>query len=60
MYSSETAARHLTGLRTTAMEYGLFSQRSDGAIVVDAIDYQSGAADASFHFVITPSGALTM
>jgi hypothetical protein len=40
--------------------YGLFSQRSDGAIVVDAIDYQSGAADASFHFVITPTGTLTM
>jgi hypothetical protein len=39
--------------------YGLFSQRSDGAIVVDAIDYQSGAADASFHFVVTPSGTLT-
>jgi Calcineurin-like phosphoesterase len=40
--------------------YGLFSQRSDGAIVVDAIDYQSGAADASFHFVVTPTGTLTM
>jgi hypothetical protein len=39
--------------------YGLFSQRSDGAIVVDAIDYQSGAADSSFHFVVTPAGALT-
>lgn len=39
--------------------YGLFSQRSDGAITVDAIDYQSGTADASFHFVVTPAGALT-
>ncbi len=39
--------------------YGLFSQRSDGAIVVDAIDYQAGTADASFHFVVTPAGALT-
>ncbi|MGO8994787.1 MAG: hypothetical protein ACLQVI_15835 [Polyangiaceae bacterium] len=39
--------------------YGLFSQRSDGAIVVDAIDYQTGAADSSFHFVVTPTGAPT-
>jgi hypothetical protein len=39
--------------------YGLFSQRSDGAIVVDAIDYQSGTADSSFHFAVTPAGALT-
>ena len=39
--------------------YGLFSQRSDGAIVVDSIDYQSGAADSSFHFVVTPTGVLT-
>jgi hypothetical protein len=39
--------------------YGLFSQRSDGAIVVDAIDYQSGTADSSFHFVVTPTGTLT-
>jgi len=39
--------------------YGIFSQRSDGAIVVDAIDYQSGAADSSFHFVVTPTGTLT-
>jgi hypothetical protein len=39
--------------------YGLFSQRSDGAITVDMIDYQSGQADASFHFVVTAAGALT-
>jgi hypothetical protein len=39
--------------------FGLFSQRSDGAITVDAIDYQSGTADAKFHFVVTPAGALT-
>lgn len=39
--------------------FGLFSQRADGAIVVDAIDYQSGMADAKFHFVVTPAGALT-
>ncbi len=39
--------------------YGLFQQRADGAIVVDMIDYQSGAADPSFHFVVTPTGTLT-
>ncbi|HEY2516055.1 MAG TPA: hypothetical protein VGI39_34525 [Polyangiaceae bacterium] len=39
--------------------FGLFSQRSDGAIVVDAIDYQSLQADSSFHFVVTPTGTLT-
>jgi hypothetical protein len=39
--------------------FGLFSQRCDGAIVVDAIDYDTGAADSSFHFVITPQGTIT-
>ncbi len=39
--------------------YGLFSQRSDGAIVIDAIDYQSGQADPSFHFAVTPAGVVT-
>jgi hypothetical protein len=39
--------------------YGLFSQRCDGAIVVDAIDYMTGMADSSFHFVVTPTGAAT-
>jgi len=39
--------------------YGLFSQRCDGAIVADAIDYQTGAADSEFHFVITPAGTIT-
>jgi hypothetical protein len=39
--------------------YGLFSQRCDGAIVVDAIDYMTGATDGYFHFVATPDGALT-
>lgn len=38
--------------------YGLFSQRCDGAIVVDAIDYMTGAADSSFHFVSSPTGAI--
>jgi hypothetical protein len=39
--------------------YGLFSQRCDGAIVGDEIDYMSGATDSEFHFVITPSGMIT-
>ena len=39
--------------------YGLFSQRCDGAIVVDEIDYMSGATDGHFHFVITPAGTIT-
>jgi hypothetical protein len=44
---------------TTNYGYGLVSQRSDGALVVDAIDYQTGLADASFHFVVTAEGKLT-
>ncbi len=39
--------------------FGLFSQRCDGAIVADEIDYMSGATDSQFHFVIKPTGALT-
>lgn len=39
--------------------YGLFSQRSDGAIVVDAMDYMTNKPDTSFHFVIKPNGTLT-
>jgi hypothetical protein len=36
--------------------FGIFNQRSDGAIVVDMIDYQTLKADPSFHFVVTPTG----
>jgi len=39
--------------------FGLVQQRSDGAIVVDEIDYTTGAPDPSFHFVVTPTGTLT-
>jgi hypothetical protein len=39
--------------------YGLVTQRSDGNIIVDEIDYMTGAADSSFHFVVTPTGTLT-
>jgi hypothetical protein len=40
--------------------YGLLSQRCDGAIVVDEVDYMTGATDSYFHFVVTPTGAPTM
>jgi hypothetical protein len=39
--------------------YGLFSQRCDGAIVVDEYDYMTGATDSYFHFVVTPDGTIT-
>jgi hypothetical protein len=40
--------------------YGTFKQREDGAIVVDEIDYMTGATDPTFHFVVTPAGQITM
>jgi hypothetical protein len=39
--------------------FGTFKQRSDGAIVVDEVDYMTGATDPAFHFVITADGLLT-
>jgi hypothetical protein len=39
--------------------YGLFSQRCDGAIVVDEYDYMTGATDSYFHFVVKADGTLT-
>ncbi len=39
--------------------FGIFSQRGDGAIVVDMIDYKALTADSSFHFVVTAAGTLT-
>jgi hypothetical protein len=36
--------------------FGLFSQRSDGAIQVDAIDYKTGLADSSFSFAVHADG----
>jgi hypothetical protein len=39
--------------------FGTFQRRaSDGAIVVDAVDYMTGATDPSFHFIITADGLL--
>jgi hypothetical protein len=39
--------------------FGVFSQRADGAIVGDMIDYQSGLADNLFHMVVKPDGTFT-
>jgi hypothetical protein len=37
--------------------FGLVTQRADGAIQVDAIDYQSKQADASFRFALKADGS---
>jgi hypothetical protein len=37
--------------------FGLFRQRADGAIVVDMIDWRTGAADPAFHFAAYPDGS---
>jgi hypothetical protein len=37
----------------------VMSQRSDGAIVGDMIDYMSLQALSEFHFVVTPEGTVT-
>jgi hypothetical protein len=37
--------------------FGLFSQRPDGAIEVDMIDWQTGRADAAFRFAVAPDGS---
>jgi hypothetical protein len=39
--------------------YGLFSQRCDGAIVVDEYNYMTNATDSYFHFVVKADGTLT-
>jgi hypothetical protein len=36
--------------------YGVFSQRADGAIVVDAIDAATGLADSTFRFAVKADG----
>jgi hypothetical protein len=37
--------------------YGIFSQRADGAIVVDMIHWKTGEADSSFHFAVGADGS---
>jgi hypothetical protein len=39
--------------------FGVFAQRSDGAVVVDMVDYETLATDSYFHFVVKPDGTLT-
>jgi hypothetical protein len=40
--------------------FGLITQRSDGAIMVDSYDYSTMKADSSFHFVVKPDGTPTL
>ena len=42
---------------TKGWGFGLFSQRPDGAIQVEARDYQTGAVDTSFTFAVNPDGS---
>jgi len=37
--------------------FGIVSQRADGAVTVDAIDYETGLADSTFHFAVNPDGS---
>ena len=37
--------------------FGMVSQQGDGSIAVDVIDYTTGLADPSFHFVVNPDGS---
>jgi hypothetical protein len=39
--------------------YGIVAMQSNGNLTVDEIDYETGAADSSFHFVVTPTGTVT-
>jgi Calcineurin-like phosphoesterase len=39
--------------------FAILSQRSDGAIVGDMLDYKTLTADSYFHFVVEPNGTLT-
>jgi hypothetical protein len=36
--------------------FGMVSQRADGALDVDMIDYSTGLADSSFHFAVKADG----
>jgi hypothetical protein len=37
--------------------FGIFNQRSDGAIEVDMIDYSTGLSDTQFRFTVKPDGS---
>jgi hypothetical protein len=45
-------------LSSKSFGFGLFTQSSEGAIVVDVIDWQSGERDAAFHFEVAADGTL--
>ncbi len=47
------------GAPLSSKDYGfaVFSQRADGAIDVDMLQWQTLAADASFHFAVHPDGS---
>jgi glycine/D-amino acid oxidase-like deaminating enzyme len=45
-------------LSSKTFGFGLFAQRQDGAIVVDVIDWQTGARDDGFHFAVAPDGTV--
>ncbi len=38
--------------------YGVVAQLSNGNLTVDEYDYQTNAADSSFHFVVSPTGVV--
>jgi Calcineurin-like phosphoesterase len=46
------------GAPLTSKDYGfgLFAQRSDGAVVVDMVQWRTGQTDPDFHFVVEPDG----
>ncbi len=46
------------GAPLTSKDYGfgVFSQRVDGAIVVDMVQWQTGDADSAFHFAVKADG----
>jgi hypothetical protein len=44
---------------TKSYGFGLVSQRSDGVLDVDMIDYKSGMPVAGFHFAVKPDGSAT-
>jgi hypothetical protein len=61
-HSPETPREVLVGnggapLTSKTYGFALFAQRADGAIVVDMLDWQTVAPDASFHFAVSADGA---
>jgi hypothetical protein len=40
--------------------FGVFKQRSDGAIAVDMVNWATGEVDPDFHFAVTPDGRVVL